>query len=867
MKSGTLSKLPNGSSAAGGVGAAVLAESGLRAQITERGQEQLGRGMYGPYVHWCARHVEEWSLTFKFPHHGDFGGSRRDGDGVTPPQPSGLERMVAATAKVAAAARAWHWHCAGCLAASRSYSTFRTRSPSFSPVPSTSAHTLDHAALQQPPLWDELVPADLIRSPSPAKRPAEWVRPHERLRTARAQKGSGKGHGKGKGLHDDWKDTNGRRQQQQRHRPRPPAVDPASISPFLPLVTRERNFLLANLRQALHSRRQPARPRRGVGSGRRTSLQLGRKNAAVTAVWDPDQVWSALARVLRYPEHVPTLPHSQLPSSTRSPAIASFSSARSDSQSADQGFFTSAHIADDANEHEGREDYVGRTKIDLSLPELRRAFTVFASATPRTRNGLNRLLVVAELIATHPSQAGHRRRLGPAQVPVAVDDPYATSGEDRLQGGGAGLRDKDWAALVMFVGANLRTARADPEVRSALALFSQRLELQPATPTLGSRDGLRRLYTSLLFVVGRAKMWELFEQVLRRMSDAGLDPDAATLVELIKREEQRGAPISAVWALFERGLATAEVSPDGSRALWTAALWMLGKRGLLGEALRIYAVMKGDRDEVDLAELRPVDEHTAALDSPPGLTVSVPRPDDRVVTSLIQVCAYRGDLAGAVRILHDILGSHAAADQAEDGASCLRPAVHHFVPIFRAFARYGAGKRNGPRDGAPFDRTTLGGARIGSHALKRGALAFAALSSRPSSRPPGTTSAPADPTSNPFTLPALSVLFDSFLALQPPPTAAHAGLPFLGGRTAPSAKDVFWVLFAFERLSNDPHVVLEAWAACERKFAGPTSTPAGDRSARTAGWTGWRMDKRVAKLVGSHRAVVAERQRRLDELQ
>lgn len=44
-------------------------------------------------------------------------------------------------------------------------------------------------------------------------------------------------------------------------RGKPPPVDPANVSPFLPLVTRERNFLVTNLRQALHSR-NPVRSRR-----------------------------------------------------------------------------------------------------------------------------------------------------------------------------------------------------------------------------------------------------------------------------------------------------------------------------------------------------------------------------------------------------------------------------------------------------------------------------------------------------------------------------------------------------------------------------------------------------------------------------
>ncbi|KWU46976.1 hypothetical protein RHOSPDRAFT_14374 [Rhodotorula sp. JG-1b] len=767
------------------------------------------------------------------------------------------------TARLRSAARAWP-----CLSASPAYSTSRAAAPPFSPsLPSTSAQTLDHEH-SEPPAWDQLVPTTLTRSTSGAKaskKRGEWIRPQ----SSTLDKGNW---GRQQGLLS----LKGKATATAAARGKPPPVDRANISPFLPLVTRERNFLLANLRHALHSRRPPRSARRD----RRASLYHGGRTEAA---WDPDRVWNALARVLRYPDDVPTLPHSQLPSSTRSPAV--LHSPFPSSAVADRGFFTSAHNADEvANEHAEYEnqDYVGRDKIDLSLPELRRAFTVFASATPRTRNGLNRLLVVAELIAKHPIHATRRRRL-PGLYGAEDGGNHHHQQQQLLHGGGVGLREKDWAALVLSVGANLRTARADPEVKSTLALFSQRLELDSAstTTTPGNsssraspapqRDGPRKLYNALLFVVGRAKMWELFEQVLRRMTEAGIRPDATTLVEMIKREEERGAPISSAWSLFERGVASDDVTHEGKRALWTAILWALAKRSMLEEAMEIYRAMKSG-DEVDVATLRPADEHAAALDSPPALSATPPPPDDRVVTSLIQACAYRGDLAGAVRILlHDILAAHAASSSS---SSSLRPAVHHFTPIFRAFARYGSSSRraNSTRElfaaaasSSSLDRTTLGGAHLGSHAQKRDALAFAALSSRGggSSRPHrAARTAAGDPNANPFTLDALWTLWDSFLALQPPPTEALADLPFLGTRTAPSPRDLFWILFAFDRLSGgDPHTVLEVWAAMERKFGGGR----GGRSA--AGWTGLRVDKRVAKLVATHRATLAERQRRLEELQ
>ncbi|GAA5983477.1 hypothetical protein JCM10908_000301 [Rhodotorula pacifica] len=762
------------------------------------------------------------------------------------------------TARLKSAARSWQ--CAGC-----SYSTFRTLSPFSPPSPpiaSTSAHTLDHAPFQ-PPAWEHLVPPRSLTGAKAkaGKQRAAWIRPTGRDGNKLAEPKENSIGWRGP-QSSSYKRTPSQKQG------KPPPVDPASVSPFLPLVTRERNFLLANLRQALHSRRTPFLSR----SGRRTPTVHRQRGRGTAAAWDPDQVWNALARVLRYPEDVPTLPHSQLPSSTRAPAVLSAPS----SATANRGFFTPAQRANDPIEQDTesvaeQEDSVGRSKIGLSLPELRRAFTVFASATPRTQNGLNRLLVVAELIAKHPS---HARFAAPSHY----DEHGAISaGEHQLQGGGVGLRDKDWAALVMFVGTNLRTARSDPEIKSALALFSQRLELHSTRTTKStrrtelarSRSDARSLYNALLFVVSRAKMWELFEQILRRMTDAGIQPDATTLVELIKREGQRGAPISSAWSLFERGLAATAadeqlITPDGQRALWTAMVWALGRRGKLEEAMEIYGAMKSGK-AVDIATLRPVDEHTAAfatLVSPSLLRAVIPPPpDDRIVTSLIQSCAYRGDFTGAIRILHDILGSHSSSS----GTTSLRPAVHHFTPIFRAFARYGTARRSSSRDLA-LDRTTLGGAHVRAHAQKRDALPFAALSS-PSSRSSRSTistrtATAGDANSNPFTLQALWILFDSFLALQPPPTASLAQEPFSGARTAPGPKDIFWILFSFERLSGAPGTLLEVWEACEQKFVQRRTG-----GANVAGWTGWRMDKRVRRLVETHRATLAERKRRLDELQ
>ncbi|GAA5826681.1 hypothetical protein JCM3770_003231 [Rhodotorula araucariae] len=708
-----------------------------------------------------------------------------------------------------------------------------------SPFPSTSASTLDDPL----PDWTDLAPAPLRSTKGNGKRNAGAAHPGDASDGQEAPRRSRRPH-----LPLPPAPQGPPPPQVNRYNLRRPPNERTQVSPFLPLFTRERNFLLTHLRQALSSR----------SSTRARSFRHSRTSKRTThRAWNADAVWYALARVLRYPDDVPALPHSHFPSSTRAPPAPS--SAHT-AQPPASGYFTTAYPdgAGPALQHASDEplDASGRRKIALTLPELRRAFTVFASARPRTRNGLHRLLVVAELIA---------QKVPPAPASVEAEDHAPPEGLHELRGGGAGLRDKDWRALLLFVGACMRASRADHEVKHALDLFSHWLKLRKGQqergrrPRHGARIGRtaaeqQRMYNAVLFVAGRARMWELFEQVLRRMGDESVQPDYATVVEMIRKEDKRGAPAASAWRIFEDALASRPASSahDGVDALWAAMAWVLARRGMLDDVMRLYEAMQAGAP-VALDSLRPTSEDSPLAEAllpsnRPSLVVQPPVLSDRVYTAILKAFAYRGDLAGALRILRDL---------AETGGA-VSPSVHHFVPLFHAFAHHGTAPFSSPTGAYDVNPTTLRGTHLGAHALRRDSSPLAALTNvRGSSRPVVSSGGTAGSSANPFTLDALDAVFASFLSLAAPASAAHSALPFQGARTAPSSKDVWRVLFAFDKLSGgDSELVVAVYDALARKF--------GDAHA---GWTGWRDDKRTPRLVRTHRERVDERRRRWEELQ
>ncbi|GAA5975898.1 hypothetical protein JCM11641_002832 [Rhodosporidiobolus odoratus] len=748
------------------------------------------------------------------------------------------------------------------------YSSYSSSSHSpYSPIPSTSRSTLDDPL----PTWNDLLP-DSPPVSALAQR-------HDEQRRHGQKSASKEGKRRPASLPTLAPAQAPPTVQSSRFKsPRRPPSEPTQISPYLPLFTRERSYLLTSLQQALYSCSLPSPP--SSRQGRRTARRKG-------PAWNADQAWIALARVLRYPEEVPDLPHSYFPSSTRSPALLSYEdgdfsvspSSSSSSSAEDDGFFTAARPSSSASSSSSSSlfpipssasappDSTGRTPLPLSTSQLYRAFTLFSTSRPRTKNGLNRLLVIAELLA---------RKRGAAFPSVlqtysgagegAAEDGGDEMVQQQLRGGGAGLRDKDWARLMLFAGANLRSTQQG-DVRGALALYEQylaqqrtridrrrrrrkRLDGRQSQDELGTsarvRDQQRVLLNVLLRLCRRAKMWDMFEQVRGRMRELGIKPDVATAMEEVLKDEQRGAGVEALWRGFEVALLEVEGDVERKQTVWQAMVWVFAKRGMMAEADRFYESMKMQR-EVLLDELRPEMEGAVLYSS--GISVQPPPLSDRTYTALIQSFAFRGDFHSAIRILRDVFTSSSPASSSS-GLS-VAPAPHHFLPLFRAFATFGSTRAS---QSSSLNSTLLGGAHVRSHAVSRSLSPFAALTQQ-DSRYLRSSSQDND---DPFSLSALYSVFGSFLALTPPPPSTLSTRSFSGARTAPSPKDMWWILLAFEKLTDgESDAVLEVWDKLEEKFTGKEKE----------GWMGWREDKRIKRVVVKHRARVEELRLRWEELQ
>lgn len=486
-----------------------------------------------------------------------------------------------------------------------------------------------------------------------------------------------------------------------RRPPRPKAV----VAQFLPQDTRERNFLLSILRHQLHTV-QPSHP---------------------------EDLWDALVRIIQYPAIRPELPWSHFPSSTR--------------------------VLPHEEEAYG-VDSDARLRIQLSRAELFRAFTILASARPRTRTALSRLLVVVELIAI---QSGK-------ELPAAEQRPSGPRGLEvgSLRGGGMGLRERDLRALMLFAGLSYRRPRAEPDTSSAMSLFSQ----WARTAEDGGRKGPLRpsiaTYNALLSVAVKSKSWGLVEGIEDRIAKEGVRGNLRTAGLRLKVEDVRGSHIATLWARFEDIFARLDPSAPVTDQIivWNTILWPLAYRGFLDEAKAMYLAMRtGTR--VDLATLAPRTELSPDHSSSRGILVDPPPPDDATYLCLIQALSHHGDLRGALEVTQ-VMVSGGQPSNASTAA---------FTYLFRGFTLHGLS----PTSSSPYelDPFSLSGPRTPSNSPSSVHDNRLFTSLRPSSSIP-----PPDPTQ--WSLPALHRLFKAFLALPAPPRSAQA--PYGGLRSAPSAK-------------------------------------------------------------------------------
>ncbi|KAK4046539.1 hypothetical protein OIV83_005991 [Microbotryomycetes sp. JL201] len=593
------------------------------------------------------------------------------------------------------------------------------------------------------------------------------------------------------------------------------ADDALLRSPYLPLVTRETSHLMANLHTQLVANARSKEPTVGHRHEKPGHLPAGH----------PDLVWDALAAVIQYPSIVPEMPATPLPLSVRTPIA----------------FPSSLAAANKLHSLEAEaQAEAQRSPITLSLRELRQAFDVFAKQTPRTKTGLQRLIVVAELIALKKAKGrplGPSVRLGGRRNDTAVREGFMSEGTTDLRGEGLGLRPRDWKTLLDFIGSTYRSPRKEIETEGAFALYAQWSKQLKGRPS-GNRPSkaqMTNMHNALLHAAVKSRSWELFDDTLTRMEQLDVRHDIVTAALRLRRLHESNAHIRAVWACFEDAIVRHR-NEHARGELWGIIMWAFAERGLFNEAMAIYqARRKGDT--VDIHTLRPEDyvshDDVVEADVETPVLVEPPRVDYAGYAGLIQALCHRGDLSLALSILRDMLAS---ADIADKTGLKVGPTPQIYASLFKGFAQHGQqpNELDTPVPRTMRNFTTRRSASIGS--------SFSALSHYAATS--------VDDSSKPlveWSLTNLEKLFTSFLTLDPPRPGPH--LPFNGQRTAPSSKELFWLVLAYENLTGqDSDVVLERWMDVERHFAHEGS-----------GWKGWKVDKRLASRIQRHKIAVMTR--------
>ena len=532
----------------------------------------------------------------------------------------------------------------------------------------------------------------------------------------------------------------------------------------MPLITRERNFLLSNLHREIHGRNPRA-----------------------------DKVWEAIVNVLRYPSLRPLLP----------PVY-------------HETYDKSTTLDDHPN---GEEMPDTRRAIPLSLPEIRKSFSILSSLRPPTRAGLSRLVVLVELLAMRSSIV----------LPEAPGGDFfeRDQGIGELRGGGVGLRERDWHALMLFSARCYRAPRVDPDVNSAISLFTQWTKSQTTPSGRPLRPSIS-IYNTLMKLAVQARSWGLYEAIEERMKDENLPGDAYSLRIRLGKEDRRGENIVMVFRTFVEGVRRLGGGDGGG--LWNEMMWIYTTRGMLEEAAMMYNAMATPTALTDLATLSPhIDNNEDDIPRFPSLLVLPPPRDLPTYSSLIQGYAHQGNLHGALLVMRDLIQSGE------------EPTMQMFSSLFRGFARYGVG-----RDGEMgIDIVRLSGMSVGTNAGARGSVGGEL------ERRTGTALERTEEEESPWTYPTLVTLTNSFLALSPPPPPISHARKL--DRTAPSSKQLFWLLLATESLSSgDLVAVLSLWEKIESKFG---------TGEEGEGWTGWKVDRRIRRRVEGMR----ERSRVMEE--
>lgn len=514
---------------------------------------------------------------------------------------------------------------------------------------------------------------------------------------------------------------------------------------------------------------------------------------------DPPRVFSTLSAILAYPTLIPPLRPSHYP-----PTFVPYPEIEG-----------------------GEETEETRRPILLSLPELRRTFSILAKLRPATNDGKTKLLVVTELL-------GRRSKVPYSAAAAEEDEEGPKRGRDASIGTGltfqgVGLRSKDFLTLIQFVARSFRSPRQSPEITDALMLFSL-YSLEGKGPNGRVRKNGVRIYNVLLKLAVESRAWSLFDAIEERMEREEVRGDGWTGRIRLGRDESRGKSIGELRTSW--GELVREGGGDEG-GLWNELVWILGKRGELEEMNQVYLLMKEGREtslEDIISPPAPIgvgEEPIAELDPPRRTTlVKPPLPNLITYSSLIQSFAHHGLLQPALRTLRDLLSTRPAPPLRPR-----EPTFQIFNSLFRGFARHA------PSSDLATDATLLSG--LASKSGMKSSLAatgggVGGLLSHWSAELP--SDAP-----NPWTLSTLLSLIPSFLEVSP--KGPNDSL-------TPHPKTLFWLLFALERCDLSDGDILAVWERVEEKF---------ERVEGREGRRGWMLDRRIKERVKRLRERVALR--------
>ncbi|GAA5965884.1 hypothetical protein JCM3765_006476 [Sporobolomyces pararoseus] len=687
-----------------------------------------------------------------------------------------------------------------------SCSSSSTSSCSFA---STSRYTLDH---HQPPLFQQLYPPHSSGTRSRRRRGSNQSILVKRLES----------------INNDYS-----------LEPQPPLpLVRSEVSPYLPQITREKNYLLSLLKSSL-----------------KQATTTSRRRKLVSTI---EQSWLKFVEIWRYQpqSQLPIfgLPRSHFPTSTRS----------------------SSNTTNTTNEASG--------SIELSLKELHELFTIFSKSRPRTRTGLHRLLILTELISRHQPTSSLSSLSEPG-VEVEEEEEQGlitpptttTSSTSELKGKGKGLYPKEWQQLLSFVGKSIRSIEPDPEIKSVLSIYSQYQSTTRLSSPSRKKEETTRIYNTLLDLAQRSKMNELFDEILEKMliiENNNIEPDGATFVIRMKREYDRGGDLLRI---FKQGLQwidnqqvvagkrSKRLLEENRKVLWNVLVTSLARRGKFELVEKIYTAMKNQQ------ELEQEDEEFVGVGKPP-------LPDFKLYSSLIQSYSHYGHFKKSLLIFYEMidLGS-------------FNPTPQHFHHFFRAFFRFGKSPSHSHSHSHDdeLDWVSLRGIKYDlhhhHHRDKSSSSPLSTVLSQSSSSSSSSLSSSRPRTrnqhhetvveENDYNLKTFKTIFESFLSIQPPLPPPGRGVggvtevsSFEGERSSPKPQTIFFLLKSLQKLGlNDPKNLLEIYQRVENKFTNKSSLlQQGGKSERK--WKGWKMDKRVLKIVKDLKDTVEENEKRLKEL-